>query len=104
MKKLVARIEACVEEWNPMIASLTEREINKQPKVVTSLHSIFSSSITVIQGNGPMAEIEFWRARNAVYNTLFEQLNNPMLKKMTEVLDAVSLLIRNDLFPPDLIT
>ncbi|PRP79545.1 flagellar inner arm dynein 1 heavy chain alpha [Planoprotostelium fungivorum] len=71
--QLVARIEDAVEEWNPLIASLTEREINKQPK-----------------GNGPMAEIEFWRARNAVYNTLYEQLNNPLLKKMLDVLEVAN--------------
>ncbi|PRP82215.1 dynein-1-alpha heavy chain, flagellar inner arm I1 complex, partial [Planoprotostelium fungivorum] len=47
--------------------------INKQPK-----------------GNGPMAEIEFWRARNAVYNTLYEQLNNPLLKKMLDVLEVAN--------------
>lgn len=36
-----------------------------------------------------MAEIEFWREKNATFNTLYEQLNNNSVKKMVEVLEVV---------------
>ena len=42
------------------------------------------------QGDGPLAEIEFWRARNAVLSSLFEQLNLPAVKKMVSVIELGS--------------
>lgn len=36
-------------------------------------------------GTGPLAEIEFWRERNAVLSALFEQLNLTHVKRMIQV-------------------
>jgi dynein heavy chain len=36
-------------------------------------------------GTGPLAEIEFWRERNAVLSALYEQLNLPHVKRMVQV-------------------
>jgi hypothetical protein len=66
------QVETAVEEWNPLIAGLLEKEANKIP-----------------QGKGPLGEIEFWREKNATFNTLCEQLSNPSVKKMMEVLEVV---------------
>ncbi len=49
-----------------------ERESNKVP-----------------EGKGPLAEIEFWRQKNATFNTIYEQLNNITVKKMIEVLELI---------------
>ena len=39
-----------------------------------------------MQGNGPLAEIDFWRERNAALSALSEQLKLPTVTKMLDVL------------------
>jgi len=56
--EVVMQLEAALEDWTPAIASALETQLAKQPV-----------------GKGPLAEIEFWRARNAALSTLCEQLN-----------------------------
>ena len=65
-------LESALEEWTKAITSVVEQEQKKTP-----------------QGNGPLAEIEFWRRRNATLSAMFEQINMPRVKKMIEVLDLV---------------
>ena len=43
----------------------------------------------VPQGDGPLAEIEFWRERASVYSTLLEQLNKAKVKRVVEILRLV---------------
>lgn len=38
------------------------------------------------QGNGPLAEIDLWRERNATLSALTEQLKLPTVKKVLDVL------------------
>ena len=44
--------------------------------------------LTLATGKGPLAEIDFWRERNAALSSLFEQLNLPNVRKMIEVLET----------------
>ena len=37
------------------------------------------------QGNGPLAEIDYWRERNAALSALFEQLKLPKVKQLLEI-------------------
>eukprot|EP00741_Cyanophora_paradoxa_P015322 tig00000194_g14791.t1 len=69
-EEMVAELEKALEEWTPAIASVIEQQLQKKPL-----------------GKGPLAEIEFWRDRNAALSTLYEQLNLPNVKKMLEVLE-----------------
>ena len=39
-----------------------------------------------MQGNGPLAEIDFWRERNAALSALSEQLKLPVVVKMLHIL------------------
>lgn len=39
------------------------------------------------EGSGPMAEIEFWRNRNAVLSSLHEQIHLPRVETMVRVLE-----------------
>ena len=39
-----------------------------------------------IRRRGPLAEIEFWRQRNAALSSLYEQINMTKVQKMLEVL------------------
>lgn len=48
------------------------------------------------QGNGPLAEIEFWRERNATLSALHEQTRLPVVRKVLEVLkQSDSMLVAN---------
>ncbi len=38
------------------------------------------------QGNGPLAEIDFWRERNAALSALYEQLKLPKVKAFLDIL------------------
>jgi dynein heavy chain len=69
-EELVAVLEVSLEEWTPAIAAAVEAQMKKTPV-----------------GNGPLAEIEFWRSRSAALSTLCEQLNTPNSRRMLEVLE-----------------
>lgn len=56
----VSLLEGAMEEWSRLIASVVEAENVKR-----------------VKGKGPMAEIEFWRRRNASLSALYEQINMP---------------------------
>ena len=48
------------------------------------------------QGNGPLAEIEFWRERNATLSALHEQTKLPIVRKVLDVMkESDSLLVAN---------
>lgn len=48
------------------------------------------------QGHGPLAEIEFWRERNATLSALHEQTKLPVVRKVLEVIkESDSLLVAN---------
>ncbi|KAL6757976.1 dynein heavy chain, N-terminal region 1-domain-containing protein, partial [Haematococcus lacustris] len=71
--ELVLSLEQYMAEWSQALASVMQRESEKQPA-----------------GKGPLAEIEFWRERNAVLSALYEQLNLPHVKLMIQVVEAGS--------------
>lgn len=48
------------------------------------------------QANGPLAEIEFWRERNATLSALHEQTKLPVVRKVLEVIkESDSMLVAN---------
>ncbi|GMH41526.1 hypothetical protein BSKO_09436 [Bryopsis sp. KO-2023] len=57
-EETLENLERTVGDWTSVLASVMQRESEKQPL-----------------GKGPMAEIEFWRQRNAVLSSLCEQLH-----------------------------
>lgn len=59
----VSLLEGAMEEWSRLIAAVVEAENLKR-----------------VKGKGPMAEIEFWRRRNASLSALYEQINMPKVK------------------------
>ncbi|XP_033627732.1 dynein heavy chain 10, axonemal-like [Asterias rubens] len=66
---LIHKIEAACLEWTKQIASALEIQLKKTP-----------------QGDGPLAEIDFWRERNAALSALSEQLKLHSVRKMLEIL------------------
>ncbi|XP_021567645.1 dynein heavy chain 10, axonemal [Carlito syrichta] len=72
-------LEQCVINWLNQISAAVEGQLKKKP-----------------QGNGPLAEIEFWRERNATLSALHEQTKLPIVKKVLEVIkEADSMLVAN---------
>lgn len=67
---LVAELDKALHEWTHTISFAIEQENAKKPR-----------------GRSPLAEIEYWRERNASFSTLFEQLNLPQVKKIIAVLE-----------------
>nr|XP_054773560.1 dynein axonemal heavy chain 10-like [Lytechinus pictus] len=66
---LIHEIENTTLEWTKQIASAVEVQLKKTP-----------------HGNGPLAEIDFWRERNAALSALSEQIKMPKVKKMLDIL------------------
>ncbi|CAK4656794.1 hypothetical protein LEN26_006663 [Aphanomyces euteiches] len=70
--ELINTIEQALEEWSKLVAMVVDQETRKAPK-----------------RKGPLAEIEFWRERNATLSTIFEQINMPHVQKMLALLELV---------------
>jgi len=68
--RLIAQLEVALEDWTPAIAATLDAQTAKRPI-----------------GRGPLAEIDFWRARAAALSTLCEQLQTPNSRRMVEVLE-----------------
>ncbi|KAF5830619.1 hypothetical protein DUNSADRAFT_14266 [Dunaliella salina] len=71
--ELVMSLEQYMSEWSTTLASVMQQESERQPS-----------------GSGPLAEIEFWRLRNAILSALYEQLNLPSVQKIIAVLEIGS--------------
>ncbi|XP_052023863.1 dynein axonemal heavy chain 10 [Apodemus sylvaticus] len=77
--ELVETLEQCVINWLGQISYALDSQMKKKP-----------------QGNGPLAEIEFWRERNATLSALYEQTKLPFVRKVFEVIkEAESMLTAN---------
>ena len=68
---MVATLEETLHNWEITISSALEIQLKKTP-----------------QGNGPLAEIDFWRERNATLSAVTEQLKLPTVNKVVAVLSA----------------
>jgi len=69
---LVSMLEETVHCWEITISSAVEQVLKRVP-----------------QGNGPLAEVDFWRERNATLSAIFEQLNLPAVERALQILDSV---------------
>uniref|UniRef100_A0A8C4TE89 Dynein axonemal heavy chain 10 n=1 Tax=Erpetoichthys calabaricus TaxID=27687 RepID=A0A8C4TE89_ERPCA len=66
---LTETLEQSIMNWQTQITSVIEEEQKKKP-----------------QGQGPLAEIEYWRERAATLSAINEQLKLPVVKKILEVM------------------
>ena len=62
-QQLVAKLETALETWARILSTTVDEQLNKQP-----------------QGQGPLAEIDFWRERNSALSVLYEQLKLPEIQ------------------------
>ena len=66
---LVIRLEDILFKWETTVASAVEQVLHR-----------------TAHGNGPLGEVDFWRARSATLSALYEQLNLPVVKKVVDIL------------------
>ena len=69
---LVALLEEALHGWEMTISSAVEQVLRRTP-----------------QGQGPLAEVDFWRERNATLSAVFEQLNLVAVQRAVAILDKV---------------
>ena len=68
----VCLLEDALESWTKSVATIVEQEGRRIPV-----------------GRGPLAEIEFWRKRNASLSCLYEQINLESVQQMLKVLEKI---------------
>lgn len=69
---LVCMLEETVHCWEVTIATAVEQVLKR-----------------VSQGNGPLAEVDFWRERNASLSAIYEQLKSPAVERAVEILGSL---------------
>uniref|UniRef100_A0A8D3BG74 AAA+ ATPase domain-containing protein n=1 Tax=Scophthalmus maximus TaxID=52904 RepID=A0A8D3BG74_SCOMX len=67
--EVVEKLEQCLMNWNTQIAVVIEEQKSKEP-----------------QAPGPIAEMAFWQERASILSALSEQLKQPMVDKILEVM------------------
>uniref|UniRef100_A0A665V7Z7 Dynein heavy chain tail domain-containing protein n=1 Tax=Echeneis naucrates TaxID=173247 RepID=A0A665V7Z7_ECHNA len=67
--EIVEKLEQCVMNWQTHITIVIEEQLRKSP-----------------QGPGPMAEIAFWQERAFILCALNEQLKQPVVRKILDVI------------------
>ena len=70
--ELMSQIRETCSEWAKKIRGALDAELKRVP-----------------QGKGPLAEIDFWRERNASLSALTEQLKIPTVVKMLDIYNQV---------------
>ena len=72
-KAVVAQLVSAVEEWSRVISAVVDDQLKKTPS-----------------GEGPLAEVDFWRERNSVLSMFYEQLKTVQVQKILVVLKAAN--------------
>ena len=65
---LMSQVEETCKNWNSQITNAIEVQQQKTP-----------------HGNGPLAEIDYWRERNAAFSALYEQLKAPRVRQLLDI-------------------
>ncbi|NXM38867.1 DYH10 protein, partial [Gymnorhina tibicen] len=85
--EVVQSLKSCAVTWQKLISRVLEEQLEKVP-----------------QGNGPLAEIDLWREKNATLSALAEQIKLPEVQKVLEILQEAEseftedlLIVLNDL-------
>ncbi|XP_009868408.1 PREDICTED: dynein heavy chain 10, axonemal, partial [Apaloderma vittatum] len=67
--EVVEALESCAVTWQKLISTTLEEQLKKVP-----------------QGNGPLAELDLWRAKRDALSALTEQTKLPEVQKVLEIL------------------
>ncbi|NXB97778.1 DYH10 protein, partial [Orthonyx spaldingii] len=78
--EVVQSLKSCAVTWQKLISRVLEEQLKKVP-----------------QGNGPLAEIDLWREKNATLSALTEQIKLPEVQKVLEILQEAGSECTGDL-------
>ncbi|XP_071880489.1 dynein axonemal heavy chain 10 isoform X1 [Anas platyrhynchos] len=78
--EVVEALESCAMTWQKLISAALEEQLKRVP-----------------QGNGPLAEIDFWRERHAALSGLTEQTKLPGVEKVLAILQEAESECSKDL-------
>ncbi|NXT69782.1 DYH10 protein, partial [Chaetops frenatus] len=78
--EVVQSLKSCAVTWQKLISRVLEEQLKKVP-----------------QGNGPFAEIDLWRERNATLSALTEQIKLPEVQKVLKILQEAESKFTGDL-------
>ncbi|NXB08037.1 DYH10 protein, partial [Cnemophilus loriae] len=78
--EVVQSLKSCAVTWQKLISRVLEEQLKKVP-----------------QGNGPLAEIDLWRERNATLSALTGQIKLPEVQKVLEILQEAESEFTGDL-------
>ncbi|NWR55804.1 DYH10 protein, partial [Bucorvus abyssinicus] len=67
--EVVKALQSCAVTWQKLISATLEEQLKKVP-----------------QGNGPLAEVDFWRERSDTLSAFTEQTKLPEVQKVLEIL------------------
>lgn len=67
--EIVSKLETAMDFWGNLISDTVDQQLKKQPL-----------------GNGPLAEIDFWKERSSGLSALYEQLKLPQVQKVIAIL------------------
>ncbi|NWT09443.1 DYH10 protein, partial [Vireo altiloquus] len=77
---VVQSLKSCAETWQKLISQVLKEQLKKVP-----------------QDNGPLAEIDLWREKNANLSALTEQIKLPEVQKVLEILQEAESEFTGDL-------
>ncbi|NWR08618.1 DYH10 protein, partial [Paradoxornis webbianus] len=77
---VVQSLKRCAVTWQKLISRVLEEQQKKVP-----------------EGNGPLAEIDLWREKNATLSALTEQIKLPEVQKVLEILQEADSKFTGDL-------
>ena len=69
----VALLETAMEGWSRVISTVVDNQLKKRPN-----------------GEGPLAEVDFWRERNSILSMFYEQLKSPPIQSILMVLKVAN--------------
>ncbi|NXI79191.1 DYH10 protein, partial [Rhipidura dahli] len=77
---VVQSLKSCAVTWQKLISRVLQEQLKKVP-----------------QGNGPLAEIDLWREKNATLSALTEQIKLPEVQKILKILQEAEPEFTGDL-------
>ncbi|NXO06678.1 DYH10 protein, partial [Oriolus oriolus] len=80
VQEVVCSLQSCAVTWQKLISRILVEQLEKVP-----------------QGNGPLAEIDLWREKNATLSALTGQIKFPEVQKVLEILQEAESEFTGDL-------
>ncbi len=72
-RSIVSQLEAVMEKWGMIISRTVDEQLKKVP-----------------QGNGPLAEVDFWKERSSALSAVYEQVKLPAVQHVLAILNEAN--------------